>query len=124
MIVFLTVVNKGNLWLSETCRQITVNIFEKFGGNPEGQWWNTAAHFRKIGHIIEYCILGIAAYLLLNKLRYAMMICITLSIVDQVLKIFIPQRHFDYKDLVFDAVGYVTGITVIYLTQLVIGKIK
>ncbi len=60
-------------------------------------------------------MLGIAAAISLKRKRYALLFCLCVSVIDQIIKIYVPGRHFDWVDLPFDAVGYVCGIVVLGL---------
>ena len=119
---FLTVVNKGNMTLSETCRQATVLLCKRIGLQTENVWWNDVAHFRKLGHAFEYFVLGMSTRLLVNKTLIAVVICMFVSFLDQILKIFIPLRHFDITDMVFDAFGYFVGIYLMAKITNICGK--
>lgn len=115
IIGFLTVVNKGNMTLSETCRYWVVDLYRKLGFNPDGRWWNSMPHFRKIGHVIEYFLLGISSRIMVEKACSSLVVCAVVSVLDQLLKIVIPLRHFDSTDLIFDAIGYMVGVGLVTL---------
>lgn len=84
-----------------------------------------AVPVRRIGHAGEFFIFGIMASLLVvawfsNKMNTPSMmlasfsLCVAGSFFDQIHKIFVPVRHFDWKDLPFDACGYLTAIAVTF----------
>lgn len=83
--------------------------------------WISEGVIRKIAHIVEYFFLGICAMLAISaggrrvyfSLPISLMICSAISSCDQILKDYLPTREFDVADLIFDAVGYVTGIAII-----------
>ena len=120
LIGYLTIVNKGNMALSETCRHMVIMIYERLGLNPDGAWWNNVAHFRKIGHVIEYLFLGITAGLMLKRTCLSILICFFISLLDQIVKIAVPLRHFDISDMAFDAIGYAFGAFVVVAIEVYI----
>ena len=122
MIGFLTVVNKGNMSLSESCRHAVSVLYRKIGLDPENAWWNDVAHFRKLGHAFEYFVLGMSSKALVDKASISVIICMFISFLDQILKIFIPLRHFDITDMVFDAFGYFIGIFLMGTMANICGK--
>lgn len=92
---------------------------------------------RRLAHIYEFGFLGLAASLAAlsmpfpkrdqHHLKYweiclRMVLCILfcsgVSFMDQIHKIYVAGRHFDYLDLRLDAIGYVgaaLAVTVLYL---------
>ena len=40
--------------------------------------------------------------------------CMAGSLFDQTHKLFVPVRHFDWKDLPFDAFGYLAAVVVVF----------
>lgn len=101
---------QGTMNLSEGMRYAVISICDKINVDSSNKWWNNSAHFRKIGHVFEYFILGCAVYTMVKKIRLSLLVCIGISIIDQIVKIYIPVRHFDWMDMVFDMTGYFFGI--------------
>ena len=106
-----------NVEMSERFRLMLTQFCERFGISVENTWWNTGSGIRKLGHILEYGMLGLAsgvAFFDSHKVVKGMIIsiafCIAISVVDQVVKIFVPIRHFDVSDIPFDVIGSVAGI--------------
>ena len=112
IIIFgLTVQNTGdNVNFSERCRAYAVKIAEHLNIDTQNAWWNTPAHFRKIGHVIEYFILGMGLYFALRMPILSIILCTGVSILDQYIKMHVPFRHFDITDIPFDVAGGVIGI--------------
>ena len=73
---------------------------------PDDSAW-IAANIRKLGHPMEYFLLGFACYCCFGwkGLRY----CAYFSVLDQCLKELLPVRYFDATDLPYDMLGYVLG---------------
>lgn len=80
---------------------------------------------RRIGHIGEFFAFGLLASLLViawfsNRMGTWSMVfaslglCLAGSLFDQVHKLFVPVRHFDWEDLPFDACGYLAAIIVVF----------
>lgn len=81
----------------------------------------TATNIRRVAHTVEFLLVGffasVAATCLVKDGRglrwlalHVLLFCVACSLVDQTHKLFVPGRHFDCVDLVFDAAGYVVGI--------------
>ena len=111
LILGLTVQNTGdNVYFSEQCRAYAVKIAEHLDIDTQNAWWNTPAHFRKIGHVIEYCLLGMGLYFALRMPILSIILCTGVSFLDQYIKMHVPLRHFDITDIPFDVAGGVIGI--------------
>lgn len=114
-----------NVELSEWFRARLLDICTYLGIKSEkleGAWWNDSSGIRKLGHIIEYGLLGIGAGVAIDRKRWAVITCIAVSILDQVIKVFVPIRHFDITDLPFDAIGAVLGIMIVTGVQRLISR--
>lgn len=70
---------------------------------------------RKLGHIPEYLLLGLSSVIALRKWWKAGILCVGVSLLDQIVKWFLPGREFDFVDMRFDFIGYVVGIVAITL---------
>ena len=74
-------------------------------------WWNDYFFMRKIGHLVEYIPLGLSTCFAFRGWR-ALVFCVVVSFVDQLIKGILPGREFDWRDMPFDLIGYVVGILV------------
>ncbi len=92
-----------------------IKLYEMAGKDPNGRWWNDATQFRKVGHVIEYFILGISAQSLFKRMSISILVCAIISMTDQLAKIYIPKRHFDVSDLPFDVIGYISAILIVFV---------
>lgn len=101
--------------LSSGTRQVLVRIGEKLGIDTDAEWWNTSNTVRSLGHTIEYFVLGLGAGIAFKKKRYAVIVCACISFADQMVKILVPTRHFDWNDLPFDIVGYGSAILITWV---------
>ena len=126
LILGLTMQNTNqNIECSEICRKYTVRIADNLGINTDNTWWNTPAHFRKVGHTIEYFCLGIGIYFAIRNPLMGLIICVFVSFIDQYIKIYVPMRHFDITDIPFDFVGGISGIIVCWgLFEILKGRNK
>ena len=118
-----------NVEMSEKFRIALVGFCSRLGLDSSTAWWNSGSGIRKLGHIIEYGILGTASTIaffdshrVIKGVLISMAFCVAVSVVDQVVKIFVPIRHFDVMDLPFDAVGSVLGIIFITVVGVMISK--
>lgn len=115
IIGFTTQDTAENVNISEKCRTAVVSIAEKMNIETNGVWWNNPGNFRKIAHTVEFFFLGITVCFAFRWFWLSLIICGFASVGDEMLKQFIPLRHLDYSDLPFDAVGYITGILLMYI---------
>ena len=86
---------------------------------------------REGAHVYEYFALGIIAMLFFIKKEhrvrqalYAWLSCAIISNLDQFSKIFIPGREYAVTDLIYDALGYTIGISLILLLNSIYSFIK
>ena len=104
----------STMGLSNFTLSLFTRFMEALGLNTADAWWNDSINFRQLAHIFEFGFLGLVAGLLIKRPLPAVGICACISLADQTLKIFVPVRHFDYVDLIFDAVGYVLAVALIH----------
>ena len=81
-------------------------------------------NIRWIGHTIEYFALGLAAGAMFKRKWIALPVCLLISVIDQLTKIFIPVRHFDPEDIPFDIVGFCCGIAIAWVISLAVRVLK
>ena len=118
IILLLTLQNiEGTVTLSEGFRTWIVSVCGRFGWDTLAGWIDSPVTVRRLGHVIEFFVLGVAAAISVRKKRFALLLCICISVADQVIKIYVPGRHFDRMDFPFDAVGYVSGLSVVWITK-------
>jgi VanZ family protein len=83
---------------------------------------------RKLGHIAEYLLLGLAiCYAMKDKKKQVLktaLFCLVVSLVDQILKGYLPVREFDITDMSFDFIGYGIRIAIIYIFIKLIKRIN
>ncbi|MCR5234085.1 MAG: VanZ family protein [Lachnospiraceae bacterium] len=104
--------------LSRGTWQVLAMISEKMGIEPDTEWWNSKITVRYLAHTAEYFMLGLAAGLVFNKKRYALLLCMFISFADQVVKTFVPTRHFDWNDFPFDITGFASAILIVWIIQM------
>ena len=84
------------------------------------------ANVRRVAHTVEFFFVGLFASVIVfcfsrrpwsvcSRCVPVLLFCAACSVGDQVHKIFVPGRHFDMIDLVFDAAGYVTAMLLVLL---------
>ena len=80
---------------------------------------------RQAAHVYEYFFLGICSgFLIIRKKKrfltnvFAIAVCIAISNIDQLSKMFLPGREYDPKDLFFDAVGYVVALILVNMIEI------
>ena len=86
-----------------------------------------------MAHVFEYAILGVSALAAIRTIKkkkiiknavVATIICVTISIVDQLIRIPIPQKEFDPFDLLLDFCGYFSTICLVSLIYMVKTRTK
>ncbi len=108
-----------------------------FGGAPflydskTGLWLGIS--IRHWAHAVEFWLLGLPVALaawLAARPRVAvagavsLAVCAACSIFDQCHKLFVPGRHFDFFDLVMDALGYTTAIAMVLLVAWAVSALR
>ena len=108
--------------------QELVRIIPPNGSGETGEptWFGLT--IRRLAHIAEFFVLGLAAAAVALTLfgsgrqavGIAAALCLAASVADELHKVFVPGRHFDPADLVLDALGYLLALLLVFaLTQLV-----
>lgn len=110
----------GTIALSTAIQKFTMRIAQLMGashGMLQSSWWSDLHYFRKLAHVPEYLLLGIAVMNCFKKKKYgwlkAAALCAGISLLDELLKGFLPSREFDWTDMPFDLLGYAVGIGVV-----------
>lgn len=86
-------------------------------------WWNNFKHMRRIAHTVEYFALGLAVSIaIMHTTRNhpavkSVLFCACVSVCDQLLKIIVPRKEFEYKDFPFDIAGYMTAILIVIIIR-------
>ena len=130
IIVSLTIqYTPTNVEISERFRLALTDFCNRIGMDVNASWWNTGTGIRKLGHVMEYGLLGMSSAIAFFDSRTpvksvvtAVFLCMVVSLLDQVIKIFVPIHHFDITDWPFDAVGSVLGIVFITVVGVVVSK--
>ena len=128
-ILALTLMNTPkNVAMSEEFRKLLVRACERFGICADA-WWNSSSGIRKLGHIIEYGMLGIASGIaFINSDRWgkgtvaALVLCMAVSVLDQSVKVLVPIRHFDWTDIPLDIVGSLVGIGIVVIIKMMVKR--
>ncbi len=110
--------------LSESFRSVLIAVSERLGFDVSAEWWNTSTNIRLIGHVIEYFILGLITGIVIKRKAFGLIICIAISFVDQIVKIYVPARHFDKGDIPFDIIGFCSGLAIAWILKFAAKKIK
>lgn len=50
--------------------------------------------------------------------------CMAVSVADQIVKIYVPSRHFDKGDIPFDIIGFCSGLTIAWVIYFTFRKLK
>lgn len=121
LIVFLSAMN------TEATTRLSMGTLERLGYlsvllgiDPTGAWWYDPRMIRRLAHIPEYFILGVATFAvwksLIKSISWSMpmtfITCVGISYADQCFKARIPGREYDPLDFPFDLIGYVFGLLI------------
>ena len=90
------------------------------GGVGEPTWYGLT--IRRLAHLAEYVVLGVAMGLAAGNLlgwetrsaAVAAGLCALASLADETHKCFVPGRHFDPADLALDVLGYLPAILIAF----------
>lgn len=112
--------------LTNATRQIVISTAKKSGIEREvtiTKWWANTDVLRKLAHIVEYFLLGLAVNSASNlsfrksPIIKTQVICFVVSFTDQIMKRFVPRREFDGLDLILDVIGYTSATFVLWLVR-------
>ena len=118
-IVFLSMQSvQDTVGISEWFRSRMVALCDRTGFNSIRGWIDSPINIRRLGHVIEFFALGLVTAIASKKMWKAWALCICMSLFDQILKIYVPGRHFDPVDLGFDAAGYAIGICIVWIMKM------
>lgn len=124
-IIYLTAMKlESTMKLSELFRSILIEVYDKWGIDTTNEWWNSSTNIRLLGHIIEYLVLGLVVGLVVKHKIIALLICVFVSLTDQIVKIYVPARHFDKGDIPFDLVGFCSGLAIAWVLKFAVKKIR
>ena len=131
-ILFLTTQNiSDNAAISERFRKLLIEFYESAGLDSANAWWNDKLAVRRLGHMLEYGVLGIASGIALidldshkGSILKAISLCLVVSVLDKTVKIFVPVRHFDIVDIGFDLIGAVAGVLIVTAVGMMVEGIK
>ena len=124
-IMYLTMMRvEDSVELSEVFRSLLTNICGKLGIDISTEWWNTSGNIRLLGHVIEYFVLGLVIGIAVRNKLFGLIICMSFSLIDQIVKIYVPARHFDKGDIPFDIVGFCGGLAIAWVLRFAINKLK
>nr|WP_297769009.1 VanZ family protein [uncultured Butyrivibrio sp.] len=85
--------------------------------NASGRWTTDMHWFRSLLHLPLYFVLGIIAAFSFRQVWVSLGICSFIALADETLKIFLPTREFEVRDIIFDAIGFLVGIGVVVLCR-------
>lgn len=110
--------------LSHAFKDFLVSICDRAGIDVSDRWWNDNNSVRVLGHVIEYFILGLTAGIAFEKKWKGLLLCMAVSLLDQITKIFVPIRHFDIRDIPFDIIGYGSALLIVTVISIAVKAIR
>ncbi len=113
-----------SLLISNLLRNLLISSYELLGINPDMAWWNTPRTIRSLGHIIEYFIVALISGVTFESKVVAISFCISISLIDQFVKIIAPNRYFDINDIPYDIVGFGIGLLLIWSLSYLLRLLK
>lgn len=109
---------KGTQDLAWRTEQLLMRLIPPTGTGSIGEPTWCGLTIRRLAHVAEYALLGLAvtacALVLWGATPRAVVVavcfCFAVSLADELHKIFVPGRHFDAADLALDAGGYLPAV--------------
>ena len=115
LILVLTLLSPADsMKLSESLQKFGIDLLHPA---PDTRWVNDIHWFRSLLHVPLYLLLGVAVALWQKKFWSSVAICAEIGLLDETLKIFLPIRHFEARDLLFDAAGFIVGIGLVLIVR-------
>ncbi len=106
--------------VSITLQDVFMSVFK----NASGTWSVDLHWFRTLLHVPLYFALGMMAYFTFPRFWLSSMICTIVALADETLKIFLPTREFEVRDLGFDIIGFLLGIAMMFVLRVLVNKIR
>ena len=105
----------------EESRVVVKFLRDLFGWSPD----NAAFIVRKIGHFLEYLVMGLALGLAAGNVRKRRQLAYWISwiggtlfaVTDEIHQYFVPGRSCEFRDVVIDSCGVALGVIVIRLLK-------
>ena len=82
-----------------------------------GRWVTDMHWFRSLLHVPLYFALGIIVAFCISKIWLSIGVCSLIALADETFKIYLPTREFEVRDIVFDAIGFLVGIFLVYIIK-------
>lgn len=104
--------------LSVDAQKFVLLVAEKMHIRDKLPWLENRRWIRRLAHIPEYGCLGIVMMTFVHKYNskkiawkyiITLLVCMSVSVLDQMIKWILPTREFDIIDLVLDGLGYSLG---------------
>lgn len=137
--VILLIANLALIWLSSCLDGQSSSALSGFVGQlirqifpnaPVGSGQTGHGLLRKLGHVTEFCCLGMVLSWLFGMLRsktwqrltFPLAAGVAAALLDEGIQRFVPGRCGALTDVGIDTLGIVLGIVLIYLSQFIIQK--
>jgi len=111
-----------------------INIIEKYDYKTDIEkeqiMISIDAKIRKVAHASVFLVLGVLVCFLIKEftldikkiLVICFIICITYAIGDEIHQLYVPGRSGEFKDVIIDTIGLLTGEMIFYLSGIKIWK--
>ena len=111
---------EGTRRLAWRAEQLLMRMIPPTGTGEIGEPTWCGLTIRRLAHVVEYALLGLAASTCMlawqgaswHTFAYVLGFCLLASLADETHKVFVPGRHFDAADLMLDAAGYLFAVLV------------
>lgn len=137
--LLLLVANLAVIWLNSCMNGQQSSAFSGFVGElirlifpnaPVGSGQTGHGLLRKLGHVAQFCCLGMVLSWLFGMLRektwqrltFPLAAGVAAALLDEGIQRFVPGRCGALTDVGIDTLGIVLGILLIYLSQFIIQK--
>lgn len=110
---------------SQHITALLVNLF-----SIEADFLSVHVFIRKAAHFIEYAVLGGVSCFAFSQVyknkgsSYALLLCILIASVDEIIQYFTLNRNGQFKDVVLDVIGAAFGILLVSIIKKILERIK
>lgn len=91
----------------EESNKFTINIIRFIDNKTFLTFEQSVYLVRKLGHIIIYFILSLIIFKIINKYLYTIIICLIISIIDELIQRYMPGRNSSIVDVFIDLLGII-----------------
>ena len=120
---------EGTRRLAWRTEQLLMRLIPPTGTGAVGEPTWRGLTIRRLAHIGEFALVGVAASLAMLSWRgctlravgLALVICLAAAVADELHKIWVPGRHFDPADVLLDIAGFAPAALLVFGIACLVG---